>query len=927
MRAHPASIHSAHPSWLTPVLALLGTIIFAKSFFLAKRSMPHVSSCDGAVKLLKETLELSYDHIRVLKDQDMILEGNSYGGCWMHRRVDAAALIVVDALRFDFALYNLPQSIGARLGNKNQDGQSKLLKFVADPPTVTMQRLKGLTTGGLPTFADISGSFGGAIVDEDSWLTQLKQRRSNAKLAFVGDDTWLDLFPSQFDEAHPYPSFNTRDLDTVDNGCMKHLPHILQHFGPLSNSKEVSMQKQAFHRHDTNTMLDTGTQESQEIFSHSKSVSFDDHAELYFELMVVHFLGVDHVGHTYGPHNHHMSDKLHQMDEALTEILSVIDNSPLEQCLVAFVFGDHGMTEDGNHGGGTHDETHAALFAHYSPGCGKLFTSDAPEEESSLFDEIRQVDFVPTLSLLMGIPIPYANIGGLVPQLIPVPITTDASLYAATALALNAAQVWNYLRNYDSTANKLPAKDMAYLMSLFEESKHEFKLSLDAKTQSSLFGKSSASFKLFLSEATELGRRVWTRFDIPGMIVGIIFCLVALLLESLNCLPSVISALPVKPGTLQRSTQLQLGFSFIFILLSCAVLPFGDTYITAERQICMVCLTVLASLVAAQHEILVRGWWFHRKPFKYASTNDSKPSWENQAGRNSVTYLIALPILSRIHEVFVNGHGMDPSLHSHYAHSPAVFAVSLLALAFLRHLVVKRTSSFDSLCDLGALFCLFVSWCAKRFRCEALGFLVCRASIILICFGFASCRRAANAFVTFYIKCILILMVVTGPSASSSALLFSLQTIAISKLANPIHSSIEIHPFVLASIWRLLCRHMFFATGHACSFNKLQFSAAFVATNQFEFFSAGFFLFINTFGWEILGYLVTYVLLRPQHHQLWRYAILFQLLELCCACVAASILRRHLMVWAIFAPRFVFSAILSTILISLVVGFKIFQIT
>ena len=120
---------------------------------------------------------------------------------------------------------------------------------------------------------------------------------------------------------------------------------------------------------------------------------------------------------------------------------------------------------------------------------------------------------------------------------------------------------------------------------------------------------------------------------------------------------------------------------------------------------------------------------------------------------------------------------------------------------------------------------------------------------------------------------------------------------------------------------------MFFATGHACSFNKLQFSAAFVARNQFEFFSAGFFLFINTFGWEILGYLVTYVLLRPQHHQLWRYAILFQLLELCCACVAASILRRHLMVWAIFAPRFVFSAILSTILISLVVGFKIFQIT
>jgi len=46
---------------------------------------------------------------------------------------------------------------------------------VADPPTVTMQRLKGLTTGGLPTFADISGSFGGASIDEDSWVEQLKE--------------------------------------------------------------------------------------------------------------------------------------------------------------------------------------------------------------------------------------------------------------------------------------------------------------------------------------------------------------------------------------------------------------------------------------------------------------------------------------------------------------------------------------------------------------------------------------------------------------------------------------------------------------------------------------------------------------------------------------------------------------------------------
>lgn len=275
-------------------------------------------------------------------------------GCWMARRVDAMAVIVVDALRFDFALEHLPNSVGARLAKERRleakialqiekesgvgiiyndgglvlkggngtvsqpvaldidigrekvlpRGQSQLYQFVADPPTVTMQRLKGLTTGGLPTFADISGSFGGANVDEDSWVQQLhdipisrrgisigegdnkmsvavnagsdsKDLLRKVKMAFVGDDTWVDLFPTQFDDSHPYPSFNTRDLDTVDNGCMLHLPRLLKSFGSRSLEKN-----------ELNAEMNNGRGNSS-----------------YFELLVTHFLGVDHVGHTYGSHN------------------------------------------------------------------------------------------------------------------------------------------------------------------------------------------------------------------------------------------------------------------------------------------------------------------------------------------------------------------------------------------------------------------------------------------------------------------------------------------------------------------------------------------------------------------------------------------------------------------------------------------------
>ncbi len=36
--------------------------------------------------------------------------------------------------------------------------------------------------------------------------------------AFFGDDTWMQLFPTQFQRAIPFSSFNVMDLHTVDDG-------------------------------------------------------------------------------------------------------------------------------------------------------------------------------------------------------------------------------------------------------------------------------------------------------------------------------------------------------------------------------------------------------------------------------------------------------------------------------------------------------------------------------------------------------------------------------------------------------------------------------------------------------------------------------------------------------------------------------------
>jgi hypothetical protein len=52
-----------------------------------------------------------------------------------------------------------------------------------------------------------------------------------------------------------------------------------------------------------------------------------------------------------GPHDKHMTEKLNQMDFALSATLEVLDTS--NKCHLALIFGDHGMTEEGCVSGAT----------------------------------------------------------------------------------------------------------------------------------------------------------------------------------------------------------------------------------------------------------------------------------------------------------------------------------------------------------------------------------------------------------------------------------------------------------------------------------------------------------------------------------------------------------------------------------------------
>lgn len=265
---------------------------------------------------------------------------------------DRAVILVVDALRYDFAAKVNEQTAQEFPYFSNQlpfyDITSSpengfLVKFIADPPTTTLQRLKGLTTGSLPTFIDAGSNFAGTKIEEDNWVAQMARR---GNVGFVGDDTWQALYSDVFSISYPYDSLNVRDLDTVDNGVKQHMPALI-----------------------ANRTLD---------------------------IVIGHMLGVDHVGHRYGPHHPKMQDKLQETGEFIREVASQIDDKT-----VLFVFGDHGMDANGNHGGDSTQEVESALWAYSKR---RKFVNSGPKE-------VNQIDFVPTLSALLGLPIPFNNLG------------------------------------------------------------------------------------------------------------------------------------------------------------------------------------------------------------------------------------------------------------------------------------------------------------------------------------------------------------------------------------------------------------------------------------------------------------------------------------------------------------------------------------
>ena len=81
----------------------------------------------------------------------------------------------------------------------------------ATAPTITMPRIKAITTGSIPSFLDVILNFAesdrsSSLENHDTWLSQLKAQQ-DGRLVLYGDDTWLKLFPKMFARSDGTSSF------------------------------------------------------------------------------------------------------------------------------------------------------------------------------------------------------------------------------------------------------------------------------------------------------------------------------------------------------------------------------------------------------------------------------------------------------------------------------------------------------------------------------------------------------------------------------------------------------------------------------------------------------------------------------------------------------------------------------------------------
>ncbi|XP_053735789.1 GPI ethanolamine phosphate transferase 2 isoform X2 [Synchiropus splendidus] len=388
-------------------------------------------------------------------------------------------VMLVDALREDFVFGPNGRLYMPYTRHVVEKGSSHSFVAKARPPTVTMPRIKALTTGSIPGFIDVVMNLNSPALAEDNLIWQAKT--AGKRIVFYGDDTWVRLFPKHFVEYDGVTSFFVSDYTEVDNNVTRHLDSTLKR---------------------------------------------DD-----WDILILHYLGLDHIGHISGPHSSLIQPKLMEMDDILKKIHSALISKEAEGSLpyLLVLCGDHGMSETGSHGGSSEPEVNTPLVL-ISP----AFKRKAGMEKPGI---VEQVDLTPTLALGLGLPISQNSVGRIIPGVMEENSVRDQLRF----LHLNGHQLSCLLK--DSMPDY--QKEVGFENYRVAERAHGnwMKLYLEGNTSEVLGNMGKKVLKQYLEALAAMSSALSKqlgKYDMYSMIVGLVFVF-QLLLVLLLAMPEALS--------------------------------------------------------------------------------------------------------------------------------------------------------------------------------------------------------------------------------------------------------------------------------------------------------------------------------------------------------------------------------------------------
>ncbi|KAH9782353.1 GPI ethanolamine phosphate transferase 3 [Citrus sinensis] len=812
------------------MLHIVGILIFTRGFLLTRTELPYYSNCSDV------------SESPCFTGQSNPYQNQSNSRCWTRPAVDRLVIIVLDALRFDFVapstFFKEPKPWMDKLQVLQKLASTKrsarIFKAIADPPTTSLQRLKGLTTGGLPTFIDVGNSFGAPAILEDNLIHQ------------------------------------------VDNGCIEHLLPSLY--------------------------------------------------EEDWDVLIAHFLGVDHAGHILGVDSVPMIEKLEQYNEILDKVIEVLDNQSgpggLHENTFLLVMGDHGQTINGDHGGGSAEEVETSVFAMSfkkpPPTMPSEFDTSSCEmdldQKKTCISSFQQLDFAATVSALLGVPFPFGrcrpaviccgqasdagyllfSIGRVSPELYTLGAGTwnlenniegncpnqkeeEWMQNYCNVLCINSWQVKRYIDIYSaSSVIGFSSEDLLHISDMYAQAEENWSCSSESlllfKDESCysslpLKRKIDAYFK-FLLNVAELARSKWTEFDLKMMGIGFVIILISLPIYFLAMMTKSVN-----------------GFSSLL---------FGDSEIFVKLVFALFMVVIRACSFLSNSYILEEG-----KVASFLLATTAMFKLRNSIKREKMLVEVAVhwasesDVLSSMLMLQGIGRNFIPRI---------IYAVGLGQL-----LLLAFSPLFHKDRDLESKMHLLIKTLAMLSSCS---------STIIVLSGKQGPLVALVTITGGY--CIMRLGNIDRGSTDKVAGILTFDPLSVTQ-------------------WSLLATCLFFVTGHWCAFDGLRYGAAFIGYDEFVLVRQAILLMIDTFGFSHiipvfgLPFLVARQKLLGHTDQDGRL-LLLQLSQMylmygliTAASVIATILcviiqRRHLMVWGLFAPKFVFDVvglILTDILICL----------